>query len=208
MSRRYIYVVMLLVSCMVCAQDAEEMLEGMIERFEKSAVQADFVLSVHEPSNEMPYAQKGTFLMRDDAFRLESEGLVMCYDGHTQYVYMEDAEEISLSEPQDEELLQVNPVLMAKAMLASCDVRLRPTSAEQTECEIDFLPKEKGTELEMLVVKLRKVDNMLLQVVMISDEGVLTQLNLTNHKLDVEAQDADFVISEADYPNAILNDLR
>ena len=211
MNRKISYLFTLLALAMVAfplsAQTANELVKEMITVFEKSAISAQYTLSVQEQGTEFPQTFQGKILMSGDKFNLQAVGLDVRYDGKTQYVYMEDADELSISEPTSDELLQTNPILMAKAMFVTCDVKF-VGGTNSGIYHIEFIPKEKSADLESLTVKIRKSDKMLVQLTMISGQGVVSELFLMGQVAGVKTSDADFVIAETDYPNAFLNDLR
>ncbi len=124
------------------AQTPQEVVKSMISIFEKTAVSAKYIISVQEQGSDVPYIYRGNLLMHDEKFALKANGLDVCYDGKTQYVYMSEAQEISISEPTAEELLEVNPILMAKAMYESCEMTFSAMASTGTY-EIELHPKRK-----------------------------------------------------------------
>lgn len=207
---RYSFVLLLftLLAFSLSAQNANEVVREMIAILEKTAVSAQYTLSVQEQGTNFPQIYRGNFLMFGDKFRLQADGLDARYDGKTQYIYMEQMDELSISEPTDEELLQVNPILMAKTMFVTCDMRFIQTSNSAAIYHVEFIPKEKESEVELLTLKIRKSDKMLTQVTLVSSQGIVSELGLTQQKTSVSTHDVDFVIGENDYPGAFVNDLR
>ncbi len=185
------------------AQNARRVVKDMIEIFEQTSLKANYVLSASEGAET--FIQQGTFLMQGEKFQLNASGLDVCYDGKTQYVYLHEADEISLSEPTAEELIQTNPILMAKAMMQICDLRLK---SKDELYEIEFTPKSDTSEIKSLHIMLRATDKVPIHLRMTSAQGLKTTLELSSHQLHIPTSEGDFVIDTTDHPTAFVNDLR
>lgn len=53
--------------------------------------------------------ETGTIYLKDDKFVLETTGVRTWFDGHTQWTYLEENEEVNILEPTSEEMQMLNP---------------------------------------------------------------------------------------------------
>ena len=174
-------------------------LQSLFAMLEQKTLQSDFTLSVAE-AQAQPMTYTGTLSMHGKQFALEMLGMEAAYDGTTMYMYSEDAEELTLSNPTEEELTETNPFLYAKALLPVCK-QTEKVVGDKTQ--ITLPPKNQNDEIRKFI--LRVTTNSLIPV---SAEIHETTGNITTLRLN-NAQYTDsvprFVIEKAD---AFINDLR
>ena len=139
------------------AQTATEVVQRFLQKVEKQTLVADFTLSSVTGTQQTP-AGAGKVRMRGSKFTLEMMDTEAAFDGKTLYVYQEDLEELTLSTPEEQELLEVNPVLFAKALLSQATVRFSATQKDDKCWIVDFMPDNKDAGIQRFVLKLRKSD--------------------------------------------------
>ena len=126
--------------------------------------------------------------------------LEAAYDGKTMYMYSAETDELTLSNPTEQELVETNPLLYAKALVPVCNVTER-TSNEQTI--IILTPKDQSIGINRFTLRLRTADLMPLSVEI--KEGKKTStLKMKNPKFITSKQDF-FLTPEKD---TYVNDMR
>lgn len=139
------------------AQTATELTQQFLRKVEKQTLVADFSISTIEGAQHTP-AGSGKIRMRGTCFTLQMLETEAAFDGKTLYVYQEDINELTLSAPEQQELLEVNPVLFAKALLSQATVRFSASQKDDKHWIIDFVPNNKDAGIQRFVLKLRKSD--------------------------------------------------
>ena len=94
-------------------------LQSLFAALEQKTLQSEFTISIADAQTQ-PMTYSGSITMHGRQFALEMFNLEAAYDGNTLYMYSEDTEEITLSTPSEEELVQANPFLYAQALLPVC----------------------------------------------------------------------------------------
>ena len=94
-------------------------LQSLLATLEQKTLLSDFSLSIAEQQSQ-PITYTGDLAVHGKQFTLSMFALEAAYDGNTLYMYSEDTEELTLSTPSQEELLQTNPFLYAQALLPIC----------------------------------------------------------------------------------------
>lgn len=135
-------------------------LSSFLTNLETKTLQSDFTVTVSEEVNA-PMNYPGTIVMSGRCFRLEMFSIEAAYDGKTLYMYSPETDELTLSNPTEEELLESNPLLYAKALVPVCNVTER-TSGEQTI--ITLTPQDQSIGINRFVLKIRTADLMPLKV--------------------------------------------
>ena len=137
-------------------------LNSFLANLETKTLQSDFTVTVAEEVNA-PMNYPGSITMRGDCFRLTMFGLDAAYDGKTMYMYSGDTDELTLSNPTEQELTETNPFLYAKALVPVCNVTERATSDGQ-QTIVTLTPKDQRIGINRFTLRVRNSDLMPLQV--------------------------------------------
>lgn len=179
-----------------------EVLEQFFTKMEQHTLQADFTLTMEEDAAQ-PISYNGNILMRGEQFYLTMWDMEVAYDGTTLYTYMDDAEELTLSTPTRQEITETNPLLFAKALLSSCQVRYGKANNTNGLYVIELVPDNREAGIQKFILHLRTVDLLPVSAQMKESATKTVTLLLRN------AQYTDALprcsISK---PEAFINDLR
>ena len=174
-------------------------LQSLFSTLEQKTLQSDFSITItQEQTQPMTYA--GTLAMRDEKFALEFIGIEAAYDGQTLYMYSEDTEELTLSTPTEEELVQTNPFLYARALLPLCEYAERVLG---DKTQITLTPRDQSLGINKFVLRLVTTTLLPVAAEIHESDGKVTTLRLNNPEYKNECP--KFSI---DKPEAFINDLR
>lgn len=174
-------------------------LSSFLTNLETKTLQSDFTVTVaEEVSSPMNYP--GSLTMQGSKFLLSMFSIQAAYDGKTLYMYTPDIDELTLTEPTEQELLEANPFLYANALVDACNVTER-ASGEQTI--ITLTPKDQSIGINRFVLKIRTSDLMPLQLE-IKEGKKITTLKLKDPKFVTTQQSYKIDPEESTY----VNDLR
>ena len=174
-------------------------LQSLFSTLEQKTLQSDFSITItQEQTQPMTYA--GTLAMRDQKFALEFIGIEAAYDGQTLYMYSEDTEELTLSTPTEEELIQTNPFLYARALLPLCEYAEK---AVGDKTQITLTPRDQSLGINKFVLRLVSTTLLPVAAEIHESDGKVTTLRLNNPEYKNECP--KFSIEK---PEAFINDLR
>mgnify|MGYP003292506659 FL=1 len=174
-------------------------LQSLFSTLEQKTLQSDFSITItQEQTQPMTYA--GTLAMRDQKFALEFFGIEAAYDGQTLYMYSEDTEELTLSTPTEEELIQTNPFLYARALLPLCEYAEK---AVGDKTQITLTPRDQSLGINKFVLRLVTTTLLPVAAEIHESDGKMTTLRLNNPEYKNECP--KFSIEK---PEAFINDLR
>ena len=129
-------------------------------------------------------------------------GMEAAYDGKTLYMYNAELEELTLSNPTEQELLEANPFLYAKALMDVCNVTERAiNNGEQTL--VTLTPKDQTIGIKRFTLKIKNNNLMPLQVE-IKEGKQTTTLKLTNPTFVTTKQ----IYTITPDKNTYVNDMR
>ncbi len=174
-------------------------LQSLFSTLEQKTLHSDFSITItQEQTQPMTYA--GTLAMRDQKFALEFIGIEAAYDGQTLYMYSEDTEELTLSTPTEEELIQTNPFLYARALLPLCEYAEK---AVGDKTQITLTPRDQSLGINKFVLRLVTTTLLPVAAEIHESDGKVTTLRLNNPEYKNECP--KFSIEK---PEAFINDLR
>ena len=176
-------------------------LSSFFANLEQKTLQTEFVASVTDEQNA-PLHYPGTATIHAQQFILTMLGIEAAYDGTTLYMYSSDLDELTISNPSQQELAQSNPFLTAK-MVAENSTVTETLSADGKETVVTLTPNEQGTGFTRFTLRIRNVD--LMPLSMEVREGQKTS--------SLRLQNPMFITTEPKYviePNSstFVNDLR
>ena len=176
-------------------------LPALLSSLEDKTLRSDFTISVTDDQSQ-PMTYSGTLTMHGRQFLLSMWSIESAFDGQTLYMYSEDSEELTLSTPTEEELLQTNPFLYAKALIPVCQVDEKPLSGKG-QTLITLTPDDLSAGIACFVLKVETATLLPLSIELRETTGRTTSLRLTNPAYITDPQ--SFTIEK---PDAFLNDLR
>lgn len=174
-------------------------LQSLLATLEQKTLISDFSLSIAEQQAQ-PITYTGDLAMHGKQFTLSMFAMDAAYDGSTLYMYSEDTEELTLSTPSEEELIQTNPFLYAQALLPICQYAEK---AVGDKTQITLTPNDQSAGVTRFVLLVVTTSLLPASVEIHEDGGKTTTLRLTNaHYTD---ETPSFTIKKE---GAFINDLR
>lgn len=182
-------------------------LQSLLAMLEQKTLVSDFTMTYTQSpiaNSQSPITYTGNLAIHGKQFKLSMFNIDAAYDGNTLYMYSEELEELTLSTPTEEELVQTNPFLYAQALLPVCQyaekvvgdktqITLTPTSpiANSPSPIAKFVLRATTATLLPTTVEIHE------------DDGKTTTLRLNNAHYTDEAP--SFTIEKE---GAFINDLR
>ena len=177
-------------------------LSSFLTNLETQTLQSDFTITVAEEVNA-PMNYPGELSMYGPCFKVEMFNIEAAYDGKTMYMYSPETDELTLTNPTEQELLESNPLLYAKALVPVCNIVER-TSQDGSQTIVTLTPKDQSIGINRFVLKIRNSDLMPLSVEI--KEGKKTStLKMKEPKFVQGPKEAYVITPEKD---TYVNDMR
>ena len=182
-------------------------LQSLLATLEQKTLVSDVSISIADQQSQ-PITYTGSLAMHGKLFTLSMFNMEAAYDGNTLYIYSEDLEELTLSSPTEEELVQTNPFLYAQALLPICQytekvvgdktmITLTPNNPSAEEGDGSVLPISK------FVLRVATATLLPVSAEIHETEGNITTLRFT--KAQYTDNPPAFIIEKE---GAFINDLR
>lgn len=174
-------------------------LQSLFTILEQKTLISDFTLSIAQQQAQ-PTTYTGEIAIHGKQFTLSMFAIEAAYDGNTLYMYSDDTEEITLSTPTEEELLQTNPFLYAQALLPICQYTEKNVG---DKTHITLTPHDHAIGIRKFVLRVTTATLLPTSIEIHETNGQLTSLRLNNaHYTD---ETPSFILQKKD---AYINDLR
>ena len=176
-------------------------LSSFLANLETKTLQSDFTVTVAEEVNA-PLNFPGSIIMQGRQFKLSIFSIEAAYDGQTLYMYSAETDELTLSHPTEQELMEANPFLYAQALVDVCNVTER-ASQDGKETVITLTPRDQSVGINRFTLRVRNEDLMPLSA----------EIKEGNKTSSLKMKAPAFVTGEQTYEitpddNTFINDMR
>ncbi|MDD4970176.1 MAG: outer membrane lipoprotein carrier protein LolA [Paludibacter sp.] len=187
---------------------AEKAITDLLAEAKTSAIKTNFKLAISDKKDPQPIVSTGTFTLKGNKFVLEMDAMKAWFDGKTQWAYVSQNNEVSITEPTVKELSETNPMAILSGFKSKCLIRFSSkVKSTQNYC-IEMIPKTKNNDITKIDVQINKTNGALYSIKLYNKNGGNTLLTLSNFQKGVNVSDNTFVFNSAKYKGATVNDLR
>ena len=182
-------------------REAERRVKAVVSELKQSVYEGRFTLLYYNAQSETTDKQSGDLTIKGNKFRMTLGANETKFDGRTQWIFVSEYNEVSITEPTKEELREINPLAMIEYYVSKDKI------SQGEDGAINFYPTDpKESEYFRIELRLNK-SNLPTRLVIHQKNGdkitlVWDSLNKT------KVNDDYFVLDVAKYPNVEVNDLR
>ena len=182
-------------------KEAERRVKAVVSELKQSAYEGRFTLLYYNAQSETTDKESGDLTIKGNKFRMTLGANETKFDGRTQWMFVSEYNEVSITEPTKEELREINPLAMIEYYVAKDKI------SQGEDGAINFYPTDpKESEYFRIELRLNKA-NLPTRLVIYQKNGdkitlVWDSLNKT------KVSDDYFVFEVTKYPNVEVNDLR
>jgi len=211
MGRLVLFLVLNVLALSVCAQDARTILDKAADVYNKAGgIRAGFVLDAKDPNSKVTHSYDGTALLKGNKFRIEIPDAITWFDGTTQWVYMKDTEEVSVTTPDENELQGISPAYLFNIYKKGFKLIYKGEIREggKTKVMVEMIPEKKDSSIKSILVHIDKESNMFSSIKLVDKSGLENSLHIVKFKPGVDIADNTFIFNKSDYPDVEIVDLR
>jgi len=188
--------------------EAEKIVSDLLVNAKTNAIKTNFKLAMNEKNNPQPQVSSGTFTIKGDKFVLEMDAMKVFFDGKTQWAYVPQNNEVSITEPSEKELAETNPMAILSSFKSKSNIQFSSKiKSNQNHC-LEMLPKIKNKDFTKIEVQVNKTNGNLFSIKLQNKNGSSSILTLNNFQKGLKVNDNIFVFEKAKYKNVVENDLR
>lgn len=187
---------------------AEKVITDLLSEAKTSAIKTNFKLTVSDKKDPQPMVSTGVFTLKGNKFVLEMDAMKAWFDGKTQWAYVPQNKEVSITEPTVKELSETNPMAILSGFKSKCTIRFSAkVKSAQNYC-IEMIPKTKNNDITKIDVQVNKANGNLSSIKLINKNGGTSLLTLSNFQKGISVSDNIFIFNSIKYKGVTVNDLR
>ena len=188
-------------------KNAEKLLTDVLNQVKTTAIRTNFHLSVAQKGSRA-MSSAGVFTLKGKKFMLEMEETKAWFDGKTQWAYVKQNNEVSITEPDEKELSETNPMAVLGNYKATCKISFSKTKSA-TENVIDLVPAANNKSgVKLVTVCINKKTGILSSIKVTNTNGTVSLLSVYNFQKGINVDDSYFTFDKSKFKKVTINDLR
>ena len=198
MKLRYIF----LASFIICvtslwAVNADGVMKKVLTKYRTSTC-----LSANLAITAGKNTSKGTIIMQDNCFKLQTLELRCWYDGKNMWTYSKDVGEVNLTSPTNEELQSMNPYIALRNYKTDNIVSLLK-SYDSDSYVLKLVPKStKKSTYREIVISVSKTSYYITKAVIVMANGQQSSIHITGYRALNKYETQFFKFSASEVPKA------
>ena len=209
MFRKILFFISILTIQFATAQNntqAEQVLSNLLTTAKTTAIKTGFKLIATDKNSTQ--TTSGTFTLKANKFILEMDAMKVWFDGKTQWSYIQQNNEVSITEPSEKELADTNPMAILSGFKSKCLIRFSgKIKSDQNHC-IEMIPNVKNNDIVKIEVQVNKTNGNLFSIKITNKNGGNSILLTTNFQKGISIADNNFAFNATKYKGVAINDLR
>jgi outer membrane lipoprotein-sorting protein len=191
---------------------AKEILDKTSAMLNQSGgLSVDFTLNINDEINKVKQSFEGKIDVKGEKFYLETPDQAVYFDGKTQWSYIKAVDEVTILEPQPQEIRTLNPVSVFDLYKINCNYKYKgeKTGAQKRKVqEISLFPKDKKEEIKQVDIQINPSDGMPVYFYVVYKNKQEFRIYVDKYQTKLNLPDSRFVFDKKKYPKAEINDLR
>ena len=137
-------------------KEAVKVVNQAVDKLKKSAVNINFNMNYTSAAHETNQVEFGRSMINGEKFYFTMSGIETFYDGKTQWVYMADINEVTITEPLESELKDINPLAMIQYYMTNHRIAFDDDLGNDKVWFVNFYPHSKKEEYFMVTINISK----------------------------------------------------
>jgi outer membrane lipoprotein-sorting protein len=165
---------------------AKKILDRAVQDLQRTqGVTADFRILMEAGQTDQKQSVNGSLWLKGNKFKLLIPGVETYFDGTTQWVYMTDAQEVTISTPTAEELQEINPTALLSSYKKGYKIESGADKMEngKTIHDINLYPTDLKKEFFRINLNIEKGTNRLVAIKTYDKNGASTTITLTKYQV-------------------------
>lgn len=186
---------------------AEKIVNAAVSKMKRAAYETDFSLVYYDAVSENNNLTTGHLIIDGRRFNVSMDGIQTFYDGLTQWVYLSDVNEVTITEPSGDELRESNPMVMMEYYVKHHRINFGDYTEPLVDV-INFFPHNpKGSDFFKITLILDSGTGFPKSITIYQRNGDKISLYWDSFRTIIPKTDT-FRFNSANYNDLIINDLR
>ena len=199
---KYIILLFIINAFNVHAITANEILTKAANKYQEvGGIKSEFTISgINNKAN-------GSISILGNKFYMTTPQLSIWYDGHTQWTYSSETNEVNITEPTMEELQQVNPFAIINSFKEQYNASFLKSGQNIFRIQLKPL-NSNNTPINRAIISLNTTDLYPSEIILTLENNNIITINIHNIKEQKSIPASTFTFDKKKYPNTEIIDLR
>lgn len=214
MKRIVFLVVMVVLAFNVFAQKeeaAKKILDKVANTYKAyGSFSIEFSLTMENKEEDIKETSNGCADIQDGKYKVCLMGTETYFDGKTRYSYIKDAEEVNISEVDEDDESMLNPAKIFDLYKTGFNYKVAKEGTEKGKAivEIELIPNDESVEYKSAIVKIEKSTSHILSFTTIGKEGNNVTIKLVKLLKDRKFNNGHFIFDTKGHPDVEVIDMR
>ena len=173
-----------------------------------TTIKSDFDFIMENKVDKTSNKQQGSIILKGDKFRLTIEGLLVISDGKTVWNYIEESDEVQISEPEEDDMVSPSNILTIWEKNFKHKYIKEETENGVVLQVIDLVPIQGGKPYFKIRLYIDYNKKQLVKASIHEKEGNVNTYIIKTFVVNESIADSKFTFNVKDYPNVDVIDLR
>lgn len=190
---------------------SKSMLDQASQRYEKSeGIKLVFTMNTIDADGTKYEPQPITAFVKGNKFKLNLPYATTWFDGKTQWVLLNDANEVNISTPSADELSIISPLALLNMYKSGYILKeaVNKTINGQEVAEIEMTPTDKTQDLRTISISINKKTNVVAEVKFTLKNGLHNKLTISEFNINEKYPNELFSFNKLNHPGVEVIDLR
>lgn len=191
--------------------DARALLDKAYSTYEASnGIRLSFKATMTDKEGVAYEPQSGEAYIKGDKFKLEMEAMDVWFDGKTQWVLMEDVNEVNVSAPTTTEIASISPLALLGMYKTGFTLKApasKTINGRSTHL-IDMVPAEGNKDFKSITAAIDKESGHIIEVILVMADGMKNKIDISGYNTNHQFSDATFTFDKNNHPGVEIVDLR
>ena len=191
---------------------AKEILDKSSAALKQSGgMSVSFTFHINDAIHQIKQSLEGQMLLKEAKFYLDTSEQTVYFDGKTQWVYGKAIDEVSIQEPQPQDIQALNPISIFELYKTDFTHGYKGEkidSKKRKVQEISLFPKNKKEDIKQIDIQINPSDWMPVFFRIIYKSKSEYRIYIDKYQTKLNLPDSQFVFDKKKYPQAKMNDLR
>ena len=191
--------------------ESKAILDKASQLFEQSeGVKLSFTLSPDDSDDDAFEPQEGIAFVKGNKFKLDMPYSTIWFDGTTQWVLLNDANEVNISNPAPQELISISPLGLLNIYKTNYVLKkpIQKTFNGKATTEIEMTPTNKSQDFKSLTIALDNKTNSVVMVRFTTRDGNKNKLTISTYNSNNKFTNDLFQFNKNNHPGVEIIDLR
>jgi len=174
-------------------------------------VSFSFTMNINDETNKIKQSFEGQLLLKGAKFYLDIPDQSVYFDGKTQWTYNKTVQEVSILEPQPQDVQALNPISVFELYKTDCDYKYKGEKIDiqkRKVQEISLFPKNVKEDVKQVDIQINSSDAMPVFFFIIYNDKSEYRIYINKYQTQLSLPDSQFVFDTKKFPNVDVNDLR